>query len=181
MHELHRETRLTPLGRRPATFLCSLLSLIAVLGCSRSTYRTRADQQVRAILEQKRCEEAYTLPPLPGVEIDPRSRLYDPSPPDCPSLPDPVPRLSGYELPSLATGDPSQTRSAEDDEPAGEDELLESEAVPSGNPVRDSETDMNLPGRETSPQLEPPQLEPLPAPAESMDQTIETVSHQSEL
>ncbi|MEM6473900.1 MAG: TolC family protein, partial [Planctomycetota bacterium] len=40
---------------------------------------------------------------------------------------------------------------------------------------------MNLPGRETSPQLEPPQLEPLPAPAESMDQTIETVSHQSEL
>lgn len=91
-----------------------LVSVVA--GCSRKYYRVQADRDVAAIYAETRCEEAYTLPPLPGIEVDPRSRFYDPSPEDCPSLGLPEPQLFGYELPELVTGDPHQQPTRSDEE-----------------------------------------------------------------
>ncbi|MEM9643946.1 MAG: TolC family protein [Planctomycetota bacterium] len=86
-------------------------------GCSRKHYRTQADCDVTQIYHEKRAEEAWTLPPLPGVEADPRSRFYDPSPRDCPALPVPEPALNDYVLPPLMTGEPSVGIDTGADEP----------------------------------------------------------------
>ncbi|MCS7467343.1 TolC family protein [Stieleria sp. ICT_E10.1] len=97
---------------RNPIFLCFTLlvaaSVSVITGCSRKYYRTQADRDVAVIYAEKRAEEAYTLPPLAGIDVDPRSRFFDPSPDDCPALPVPVPQLFGYELPELVTGDPRQ-------------------------------------------------------------------------
>ena len=83
-----------------------MMSLAAV-GCSRSHYRQQADCDVAQIYHEKRAEEQGTLPELPGIDVDPRSRIFDPSPDDCPALPPPQPQLNDYALPGLVTGDPS--------------------------------------------------------------------------
>ena len=100
-----------------------LSTWFAIGGCSRKYYRTQADHDVAAIYAEKRAEEAYTLPPLDGIDVDPRSRFFDPSPEDCPALPVPEPRLFGYELPELVTGDPRQqpVEPEVDQQPAAEE------------------------------------------------------------
>ncbi|WP_419580671.1 TolC family protein [Stieleria magnilauensis] len=100
------------MSRNPALLCFTLLVAVSasvVTGCSRKYYRTQADRDVALIYAEKRAEEACTLPPLAGIDVDPRSRFFDPSPDDCPALPVPVPQLFGYELPELVTGDPRQT------------------------------------------------------------------------
>lgn len=91
--------------RRQLFSVVSVVLLITTLtsGCSRSAYRLRADRDVFHIYQEKQAEEAYTIPPLPGVQVDPRSRFYDPSPADCPALPEPQPTLSSYQLPDLVS------------------------------------------------------------------------------
>ncbi|WP_197455531.1 TolC family protein [Stieleria neptunia] len=95
---------------RNPIFLCFTLlvaaSVSVITGCSRKYYRTQADRDVAVIYAEKRAEEACTLPPLAGIDVDPRSRFFDPSPDDCPALPVPEPQLFGYALPELVTGDP---------------------------------------------------------------------------
>lgn len=83
-----------------------------ISGCSRSQYRQQADCDVARIYQEKRAEEQWTLPELPGIEVDPRSRLYDGSPPDCPALPPPDSYLNNYQLPELVTGDPNAKQAA---------------------------------------------------------------------
>ncbi|QDV65615.1 TolC family protein [Crateriforma conspicua] len=124
---------------------------LSVGGCTRKHYRTQADCDVEAIYQEKRAEEAWNLPRLPGIQVDPRSRFFDPSPEDCPALPPPEPRLHGYTLPQLATGDPRQSvdlaadesgdlesvdDSAEPDETRGEanpETTPQPELIPAGN------------------------------------------------
>ena len=60
-------------------------------GCSRSHYRLQADTEVNSIIDNK----AVAVGSLPGdfrINVDPRSRMFDPSNPDCPPMPpdDPV-------------------------------------------------------------------------------------------
>ncbi|HBH53303.1 MAG TPA: hypothetical protein DDY91_15560 [Planctomycetaceae bacterium] len=97
------------------------------MGCSRRTWRERADRDSYGLLQDRlaatpwQTETGYDLAP------DPRSRLYDPEDPDCESLPDPQPRLYGYSIPPLdsdATGASDQLRpmaspGAPEQEPAG--------------------------------------------------------------
>ncbi|MEO1618858.1 MAG: TolC family protein, partial [Planctomycetota bacterium] len=166
---------------RHSWFAAGVLAAVTLVaaGCSRSIYRTRADQDVRAILEQKRCEEAYTLPPLPGIQVDSRSRFYDPSPPDCPTLPYAVPTLYGYELPELVTGDPSQSRDTSESE---EDDTFGSEE-PDDRSVEEPEQPANqetlqIPAPElTAPELKAPEVDSLPLPAPE----LETVSYEDQL
>jgi len=73
------------------TFLVIVVLIAAQFGCSRSHYRLRADREVYCLVESGSTDprwplENYTINP------DPRSRFYDPSPPDCPPMPvdDPV-------------------------------------------------------------------------------------------
>ncbi|MCO8125461.1 TolC family protein [Stieleria sp. TO1_6] len=169
------------MDRRLVLRVSSLLAvgtIALVPGCSRKYYRVQADQDVAAIYQQKRCEENYTLPPLPGIQVDPRSRLYDPSPPDCPALPVPVPQLNDYQLPPLATGDPSASIAAAPsaDSPAAEMPTIE---MPAGD--SDMELIPATEGIPDDPQMlelnpaEPAPIEPLPQAQQELPQ-IQPVS-----
>jgi hypothetical protein len=64
-----------------------LLAMLAVmLGCTRSYYRRQADTEVNCIIDNK----SIATGSQPGqfrIDIDPRSRRYDPTSPDCPPMP----------------------------------------------------------------------------------------------
>ncbi len=85
-HGLSRQP--TPWALRAAV----LLSLVAATtGCTRAHYRRQADQEVNCIVDNK----SVAVGSAPGefrIDVDPRSRMYDPNNPDCPPMPpdDPV-------------------------------------------------------------------------------------------
>lgn len=127
--------------RRQLCFVVSVVLFITALasGCSRTAYRLRADRDVFHIYQEKQAEEAYTIPPLPGVQVDPRSRFYDPSPEDCRALPVPEPTLSSYQLPDLASA-PGMTAAEGylNDLSGGQVEAI---PTPSGQPQDPTEID----------------------------------------
>ena len=68
-----------------------LVALATSLGCTRAYYRQQADREVNCIIDNK----SIAVGSAPGefrIDIDPRSRMYDPNSPDCPPMPpdDPV-------------------------------------------------------------------------------------------
>jgi hypothetical protein len=71
------------------------LALVAILalaaGCSRSHYRQRADNEVYRTIECAPRDPRWPLKDY-GIQVDRRSRMFDPNPPDCPPMPpdDPV-------------------------------------------------------------------------------------------
>jgi len=78
----------------------ALIVLVQAGGCSRSQYRTHADEDALSILDEKSQEPAWTPPLSYSIEPAPQSRLFDPSPIEDPILPDPQPRLHVYEIPN---------------------------------------------------------------------------------
>ncbi|OYP36123.1 TolC family protein [Rhodopirellula sp. MGV] len=121
-------------ARLKLCFAAAVLVIVIAGGCSRAFYRRQADTDVYSLYAEKRAEEAYVIPQLPGIQVDPRSRFFDPSPDDCPELPIPEPTLYGYSLPPLATGDPyvaPGTMETLSDEP--ESEMIESSEAPEGD------------------------------------------------
>ncbi len=81
--------------------LASLGLLIgcAVLGCSRSFYRERADQDAYSIARELTAGTSWEVDEGFRVEPAPQSRLYLGGDPDHPPLPPPYPRLYAYTLP----------------------------------------------------------------------------------
>ena len=77
----------------------AIVLLVQSSGCSRSQYRTQADEDALAILDEKTQEPGWTPPLNYSIEPSPQSRLFDPSPIEDPILPDPRPRLHVYEIP----------------------------------------------------------------------------------
>jgi hypothetical protein len=76
-----------------------LCACVLCSGCSRSWYRTRADEDAFAVLGEKASVSDWSLPDAYNVEPDPESGLFDDSSLDIPTLPDPTPRLHGYQIP----------------------------------------------------------------------------------
>src|SRR5579883_2740509 len=73
-----------------------LLLLIVLLGgCSRSYYRTAADKEVYAAINERDHDPRWALPRI-GVYPPPGSRLYDPFNPDHPPLPPDDPAAFRY-------------------------------------------------------------------------------------
>lgn len=71
--------------------LVVLTVAVTLAGCTRAHYRRQADQEVNCIVDNK----AIAAGSSPGefrINVDPRSRMYDGSNPDCPPMPpdDPV-------------------------------------------------------------------------------------------
>ncbi len=92
------------LGGSRASFVrvVLLLSLCGVLcDCRRKDYREHADKQSYAALLHKTAGTPWEVPAEFSIDPDPRSRLFDPSDPDFPSLPRPDRLLDSYELPEL--------------------------------------------------------------------------------
>lgn len=87
-------------GTRPKTAtgvgrIAAALVLVAAMtclsGCTRAYYRKQADAEVNCIVDHK----AMAVGSAPGefrINVDPRSRMFDPDDPDCPPMPpdDPV-------------------------------------------------------------------------------------------
>ncbi|MEM7557769.1 MAG: hypothetical protein AAF394_01475 [Planctomycetota bacterium] len=63
-----------------------LAGLLAVGGCSRSKYRVAADQEAYQIIAQKNCDPRWTAPKF-NIDVDARSRYFDPYRPDCSPAP----------------------------------------------------------------------------------------------
>ncbi len=90
------------LDRTRACFLLLVCVALAASGCSRTRYRLRADRQAYSILEEKSAAAIWAPPLGFSATPDPRSRFFDPTPPDDPALPIPAPRLYAYQLPELS-------------------------------------------------------------------------------
>ncbi len=76
------------MARHVRTWLLLSLCLAVILatGCTRSYYRRQADDEVNCLVDHK----AVTVGSAPGefrIDIDPRSRMFDPNNPDCPPMP----------------------------------------------------------------------------------------------
>jgi hypothetical protein len=69
--------------------LCYLLlisMLVTGAGCTRPYYRRQADKEVNCIIDHK----SMALGQAPGefrIDVDPKSRMFDPNSPDCPPMP----------------------------------------------------------------------------------------------
>jgi len=83
-----------------------LLLLLGATGCSRRTWRERADRDSYGLLQDRLAATPWQSEPGFDLIPDPRSRLFDPEDPDCESLPDPQPRLYGYAIPPLESDIP---------------------------------------------------------------------------
>lgn len=70
-------------------FLLGLLCIVGTLdgGCTRRQYRQEADHEVAQIINEKSYDPRWALPPHFTVEMDPRSRYYEPYDEDCPPMP----------------------------------------------------------------------------------------------
>jgi hypothetical protein len=72
---------------------CALLfsTITTQLSCTRPYYRRQADREVNCIIDNK----SMALGEAPGqfrIDVDPKSRMFDPNSPDCPPMPpdDPI-------------------------------------------------------------------------------------------
>jgi len=60
-------------------FVCAfaLLVLVAQTGCHRSFYRRQADTDANRLIQEKSLDPHWSLPNY-TIEVDPRSRMFDP-------------------------------------------------------------------------------------------------------
>ncbi|HEX5443454.1 MAG TPA: hypothetical protein VFW87_06485 [Pirellulales bacterium] len=63
----------------------ALLGILA--GCTRTFWRGRADREVAYLVAEKSNNPRWSLPPGFNLNMDPRSRFYDPTNPDHPPMP----------------------------------------------------------------------------------------------
>src|SRR5687767_986491 len=68
--------------------LCFLAvaTLLSHAGCHRSYYRRQADIEAEALIREKVNHPHWDLP-RQSIDVDPRSRLFDPFSPDCEPMP----------------------------------------------------------------------------------------------
>ncbi len=61
-------------------------AVVAALGCSRAQYFRQANQEAYSLIEEKRNDPRWDVPNY-RIEMDRRSRYYDPTNPVCPPMP----------------------------------------------------------------------------------------------
>lgn len=82
--------------RRTATFGCMVTKWLALymvighlahgVGCNRAYYRQQADRDAYCLIKEKANHPHWSLPRY-SIDLDPRSRMFDPFSPDCPPMP----------------------------------------------------------------------------------------------
>jgi hypothetical protein len=75
-----------PQCARVVVMLVLFAAVTLACGCSRSYYRRQADREVDCLVDNK----SVAIGTAPGslrIDVDPRSRMYDPNNPDCPPMP----------------------------------------------------------------------------------------------
>ena len=66
--------------------ICVSVLVLSLVGCSRAFYREQADQQVRWLIREK-AKQAQGTDDDYTIQVDPRSRMFDPFCPDHPPMP----------------------------------------------------------------------------------------------
>ena len=77
--------------RRVVSWIIILATLVAVPSCTRPYYRRQADREVNCIIDTRRWRSARRRAQF-RIDVDPKSRMFDPNSPDCPPMPpdDPI-------------------------------------------------------------------------------------------
>lgn len=78
-----------------ALVVAAVIGAILMSGCNRAFYREQADMDVACMVAEKSTNPAWALPNF-NINIDPRSRYYDPYDPDSPPMPPDDPELHRY-------------------------------------------------------------------------------------
>ncbi|MEX0820181.1 MAG: hypothetical protein WD070_11340, partial [Pirellulaceae bacterium] len=73
-------------SRRPSVAVSLIAAVLFLAGCQRGHYRERADADAYAIVYEKSLHPHWELP-RQTIEIDPRSRMFDPFDRDRPPMP----------------------------------------------------------------------------------------------
>ncbi|MCH7685222.1 MAG: TolC family protein, partial [Planctomycetes bacterium] len=66
--------------------LACLVLIMTIVGCNRTHYRQQADAEVTAVITEKSYDDRWAIPCF-NIDIDPRSRIYDPYDPDHEPMP----------------------------------------------------------------------------------------------
>ncbi len=78
-----------------------LVAMLALVGCNRTLYRRQADREANYLVREKSVGTPWQVPDTFTIQPDPRSRFFDPTDPDFPTLPPAGPQLYQYQLPSF--------------------------------------------------------------------------------
>lgn len=114
--------------------LLPLAAIIVLGGCTRTRYRRQADQEAGYLVREKSVGTPWELPQDFTIQPDPRSRFFDPTDPDYPTLPPAGPQLYQYQLPDFARrrGDwqPESLPAIAPDSPSEPSQQIDSESLP---------------------------------------------------
>ncbi len=64
-----------------------MIGVIALAGCTRTQYRISADKEVAGLVAEKSSDPRWAYPGW-TIDMDPRSRFFDPTDPDHPPMPE---------------------------------------------------------------------------------------------
>ena len=73
----------------------ALFAILLIIGCKTSYYRIQADREANCLVDQK-AAVAGVEPAQYRIEVDPRSRMFDPHNPDCEPMPPDDPTSNLY-------------------------------------------------------------------------------------
>jgi len=75
--------------------LILFVASLSTFGCTRAFYRTQADGDAYSLVEETACRTEDGPAPF-TIELNPMSRMFDPSDPDCPAMPPDDPAAHDY-------------------------------------------------------------------------------------
>ncbi len=101
-----------------------------VSGCSRQFYRRQADRETGYLVREKSVGTPWEVPREYSIQPDPRSRFFDPTDPNYPTLPPAGPFLYSYQLPQLRGRRDGQPETLPDAPPGRLERPLEIPAPP---------------------------------------------------
>ena len=83
--------------RSPVWAMLLLLASVVIVanGCSRTKYRLQADREAYDVIAERNADPRWCAPDY-SIEIDPRSRYFDPYDPDCSPMPPDDPTSHQY-------------------------------------------------------------------------------------
>lgn len=81
---------------RGMTLLSAISGLMLSEGCTRQKYRAKVDNEAYFLIDQKIAESCEATAAPYRIEIDPRSRMFDPFNPDRPPMPEDDPQSNRY-------------------------------------------------------------------------------------
>ena len=81
--------------------MLALSCAVWMAGCTRPYYRRRADREANYLVQEKSVGTPWEVPRAYTIQPDERSRFFDPTDPDHPTLPPAGPWLYRYKLPTF--------------------------------------------------------------------------------